>query len=155
MLFKYDMVISKYTWAVTSSSFKYYIAANVSVTTISCIHRNGKLNVNFVHVSTSRFSPALVPVGAMRESLEDVELEGFTIPKGTMVAPNLYEMHHNEDDWPQPHSFKPERWLTSDPQNPDKLVAIPTPDSFMPFGLGWHLKLPINDYNGTNYRVIS
>ena len=56
-----------------------------------------------------RLCPA-VPV-VMRGLVEPMELGGYTIPAGTIVAPCIYLVHHREDIYPHPFSFMPERFL--------------------------------------------
>ncbi|RWA04932.1 hypothetical protein EKO27_g10173 [Xylaria grammica] len=38
-------------------------------------------------------------------------VDGHIIPNGTQVDVNIYSLHHNEDYFPNPFSFRPERWL--------------------------------------------
>jgi len=60
---------------------------------------------------------------------EDADLNGFTIPKGTTVLPNLWAVHNNPDVWPEPEKFKPERHLSSSGN------FIPS-NHIVPFGVG-------------------
>lgn len=41
-------------------------------------------------------------------------VDGYVIPPGTQVGVNLYSLHHNEDYFPEPFIFRPERWLVDD-----------------------------------------
>ena len=59
----------------------------------------------------------------------DVEVGGYTIPKGAMIVPHIYAAHHNPDDWPEPNTFKPERWIGPD----NKIRKF---DAFLPFSQG-------------------
>ena len=43
---------------------------------------------------------------------------------------NFWSIHHNEEDWPEPEKFRPERFLEEDGTLSDKRF------SFMPFGGG-------------------
>jgi cytochrome P450 len=54
------------------------------------------------------------------------ELGGFQLPPGTIVAPCIYLLHHRADIYPDPHTFRPERFIDT------------TPDtySWLPFGGG-------------------
>jgi len=54
------------------------------------------------------------------------ELGGFQLPAGTIVAPCIYLLHHRADIYPDPHSFRPERFIDT------------TPDTYawLPFGGG-------------------
>ena len=44
-------------------------------------------------------------------SICDTELDGVTIPKDTMVWPNVWYLNHNEEVWGDPFAFRPERYL--------------------------------------------
>jgi cytochrome P450 len=56
-----------------------------------------------------RLCPA-VPL-VMRKLLEPMQIGGYTIPVGTIVAPCIYLTHLREDIYPDAHSFRPERFL--------------------------------------------
>jgi cytochrome P450 family 135 len=58
---------------------------------------------------TLRLCPA-VPV-VMRRLVEPMRLGGYTLPPKTIVAPCVYLMHRRPDIYPQPLSFRPERFL--------------------------------------------
>ncbi len=58
---------------------------------------------------TLRLCPA-VPV-VMRRLAESIELDGYTIPADSIVAPCVFLMHRRADIYPQPRSFRPERFL--------------------------------------------
>lgn len=45
-----------------------------------------------------------------RVALEDDEIEGWLIPKGAMIIPFIYGVHHREDLWPDHMKFDPERF---------------------------------------------
>lgn len=38
-------------------------------------------------------------------------IDGHVIPDGTLIGVNAYALHHNEKYFPQPFTFRPERWL--------------------------------------------
>ena len=48
-----------------------------------------------------------------REAVEDVELEGYVIPKGWKVLPLFRSIHHTSDFFPHPHKFDPSRFEVS------------------------------------------
>lgn len=62
-----------------------------------------------------------------REAVEDVEYQGYLIPKGWKVLPLFRNIHHNPDHFPCPEKFDPSRF-----------EAAPKPNTFMPFGNGTH-----------------
>lgn len=45
-----------------------------------------------------------------RVALEDDEVAGFHIPKGTIVTPFIYGVHHSDGLWKDPEAFCPERF---------------------------------------------
>lgn len=54
------------------------------------------------------------PVINLLEATEDCTLStGYHIPAGTNLMVNLWKIHRDEQVWPDPHSFKPERFLYS------------------------------------------
>ncbi|XP_057480165.1 abscisic acid 8'-hydroxylase CYP707A2-like [Actinidia eriantha] len=62
-----------------------------------------------------------------REAVEDVEFEGYLIPKGWKVLPVFRNIHHSPDNFPEPDKFDPSRFKVA-----------PKPNTFLPFGNGTH-----------------
>ncbi|TRX91633.1 hypothetical protein FHL15_007415 [Xylaria flabelliformis] len=58
-------------------------------------------------------------------------VDGHVIPKGTLVGVNIYALHHNEEYFPDPFIYKPERWL--DGEAGDRINSIA---AFAPFSTG-------------------
>ncbi|CAG7732710.1 unnamed protein product, partial [Allacma fusca] len=54
-----------------------------------------------------RFS-TIIPFSIFHKVSEDIEFHGYSIPKDTMIAPNFYTAHFDEDVWGDPHNFRPE-----------------------------------------------
>lgn len=46
---------------------------------------------------------------------------GQFVPAGTIVSSSPYLQNYNEDVFPDPFAFKPERWLTKDPTELQRL----------------------------------
>ncbi|KAL5498334.1 hypothetical protein ACEPAH_2476 [Sanghuangporus vaninii] len=57
-----------------------------------------------------RFNPA-VPIGIPHESTQDDVYRGWTIPSGSMVVPNIWQMMRDEQYFPDPERFDPERFV--------------------------------------------
>jgi len=76
---------------------------------------------------SSRLFPS-VP-GIERKATEDVELDGFKVPAGTSVSILIYALHRNEESFPDPLVYKPERFL------PDQSIGR-NPFAFVPFSAG-------------------
>ncbi|KAJ7043052.1 cytochrome P450 [Mycena alexandri] len=62
-------------------------------------------------------------------AVED-EYRGYRIPAGSVVIPNTWAILHDEAMYPDPYSFKPERWLLDGKLNP----AIMDPEMIFGFG---------------------
>ncbi|KAI0485705.1 cytochrome P450 [Xylaria cf. heliscus] len=58
-------------------------------------------------------------------------IDGHIIPPGTHVGVNIYALHHNEEYFPEPFTFKPERFLSGDVQGGEQ-----SRKAFAPFSLG-------------------
>ncbi|KAI0788694.1 cytochrome P450 [Abortiporus biennis] len=75
----------------------------------------------------SRWDPVL-PTGVPHQSTEDDYFMGCFIPKGTLVIPNSCGMLHNEQDYPDPFKFNPDRFLKEGKLNPS--IRDPTTITF-------------------------
>lgn len=60
-------------------------------------------------------------------------IDGHVVPSGTEVGVNTYTIHHNEEYFPHPFAFKPERWLPSETPNEQIKTAL---EAFIPFSIG-------------------
>lgn len=73
---------------------------------------------------TLRIRP--VAAAVPRKTMQDLDLGGYHVPAGTNTIPCAAILHFREDLWPEPETFRPERFL-------DKR---PSPFHFLPFGGG-------------------
>ena len=86
---------------------------------------------------TLRMAPATT-ITAWREedpnsrSTEPFVVDGHVIPRGTNVGVNSYCLMHNEEYFPEPFAFRPERWLGN--ENSDSMATMRA--AFIPFALG-------------------
>jgi cytochrome P450 len=71
-----------------------------------------------------RVRPTLAMIA--RKLHAPMQLGEYEVPAGWIVAPSLYLTHHNASVYPEPHEFKPERFLG----------ARPDPYAWFPFGGG-------------------
>ena len=62
----------------------------------------------------------------------DTTLQGFTIPKNSVVFANFFGVHMNSAIWDEPEKFRPERFL-------DGEGHVTRPDAYMPFSVGKYL----------------
>ncbi len=84
----------------------------------------GDAYLDAVIKETLRLRPPVSVV--VRRLLAPATLGGYDLPGGTLVAPCVYLIHHREDVYEDPGSFRPERFL-------EQRAAVPT---WIPFGGG-------------------
>ena len=77
-----------------------------------------------------RLHPPLILL--LRVAKEEIELSGFTIPAGALVAASPAVSNRIAEDFPDPDAFVPERYLV--PRDEDKA----NPWTWIPFGAGRH-----------------
>ncbi|XP_042268321.1 cytochrome P450 2F2-like isoform X2 [Thunnus maccoyii] len=70
-----------------------------------------------------------VPLSVFHCTTKDTELMGYSIPKGTMIIPNLTSVLKEEGQWKFPHEFNPENFLNDQGE-------FVKPEAFMPFSAG-------------------
>jgi cytochrome P450 len=63
---------------------------------------------------TLRARPVL-PNAAPRLTMQPVEIGGFEYPEGICLHPNAYLIHHDPEIYPDPYTFRPERFLDNPP----------------------------------------
>jgi len=86
--------------------------------------------VNALVKEILRWNPA-VPLGLSHQATQDDVYRGYTIPKGAVVWANIWSILHDENIFPNPKAFKPERFL----QQEKPLERISDP-SLLAFGFG-------------------
>lgn len=75
---------------------------------------------------TMRLYPTVISF-ASRQATETVDINGQTLPQGTIVVYNSWLVHRHPEIWPDPLEFNPDRF---------KPGAEIHPCAFAPFGLG-------------------
>src|SRR4051794_29087592 len=62
---------------------------------------------------TLRLRPVIVVV--VRKLTEPIELGGYELPAGARVVPSIHLIHRDPQTYPEPHQFRPERFLDNPP----------------------------------------
>ncbi|KAI4482451.1 hypothetical protein M0802_013692 [Mischocyttarus mexicanus] len=70
----------------------------------------------------------IIPISGPRRVLKDTNFEGYFLSKNTTILINKYSVQMDPDLYPNPHEFKPERFLKDGIYQMDK--------NLMPFGKG-------------------
>ncbi len=69
--------------------------------------------VNAIVLEVLRWNPA-VPLGLAHRVTQDDVYRGYFIRKGTVVWANIWSMLHDPAVFPDPHEFRPARYLKED-----------------------------------------
>ena len=101
---------------------------------------NGDRPVEFADRTSLPYIQALIqdliriadihPIGVVHSPSEDVEMDGFLIPKGSFVFPNFHHIHHDPMYWEKPNELYPEHWLDAEGN------FISKREGFLAFGVG-------------------
>lgn len=75
-----------------------------------------------VKESTRLYPPAW---GFGRETLQDCEIGGYRVPKGTQVVVSQWVMHRDGRYFENPETFRPERWLDGSTDGLPKYAYFP------------------------------
>uniref|UniRef100_A0A6G1R778 Cytochrome P450, family 2, subfamily J, polypeptide 22 n=1 Tax=Hypotaenidia okinawae TaxID=2861861 RepID=A0A6G1R778_9GRUI len=70
----------------------------------------------------------IIPFNVPRLTVKDIVLDGFHIPKGTVLLPNLTSVMFDKEEWETPNSFNPGHFL--------KDGQFWKREAFMPFSIG-------------------
>ncbi|XP_015906093.1 cytochrome P450 2J4 [Parasteatoda tepidariorum] len=73
----------------------------------------------------------LAPLNTSRIASEDIKIQGYDIPRGTVIIGNNWGLHHDTRYWKEPEKFMPERFLSND----GKQVNVKQ-ESYVPFSYG-------------------
>jgi len=58
----------------------------------------------------------IIPAADARKLQEDMQVGPYLVPAGTVVAPNIFLTHRRADIYPDPLSFRPERFIDDKPE---------------------------------------
>ncbi|KZS98116.1 cytochrome P450 [Sistotremastrum niveocremeum HHB9708] len=81
-----------------------------------------------------RFNP-VVPLALPRRATEDCEYNGLLIPENSIVSVNVWAILRDENEYPEPSKFKPERFLETRDGKPALRSDVLDPHSVF-FGIG-------------------
>ncbi|CAK8696143.1 unnamed protein product [Clavelina lepadiformis] len=77
---------------------------------------------------TMRFATA-TPLGFQHKTNKDAEINGYFIPKGITVTPNIWAVHNDPKYFDEPEKFKPERFI-------DEIGNFAKSEHVIPFSVG-------------------
>ncbi|KMO71103.1 cytochrome P450 [Mycolicibacterium chubuense] len=78
--------------------------------------------VQVLHEAVRLCPPA---AGVARVVTRDIEVTGYRVEKGSLVALGLYALHHDPELWPDPMAFDPDRFSPENVQARDRWQFLP------------------------------
>ncbi|KAK1232583.1 hypothetical protein PQX77_004294 [Marasmius sp. AFHP31] len=79
--------------------------------------RESLIYLQAVLLEVQRWQPA-TPIGVAHYTHVEDEYRGYRIPKDSTVIGNTWAFLHDEEMYPDPYAFKPERWIKDGKINP-------------------------------------
>ncbi|TDL24453.1 cytochrome P450 [Rickenella mellea] len=76
-----------------------------------------------------------VPLGLPHQVSQDDVYRGYSIRKGTIIWANIWSILHDENYFPKPNEFRPERYLKTDDYDPSEILRHCDPLAIA-FGFG-------------------
>ena len=61
-------------------------------------------------------------------------IDGRAVPAGVDVGVGIYSIHHQDDYYPEPYQYRPERWIVTE-DNPQEVVDVAR-SAWAPFSIG-------------------
>ncbi|KAH9487035.1 Cytochrome P450 monooxygenase [Psilocybe cubensis] len=79
--------------------------------------------VEAILLETLRWAP-VTPLSLPHRVIEEDEYEGYHIPAGAVVTPNVWAIMHSEDIYPEPFKFNPDRYYKGSNKEPLQVDPI-------------------------------
>jgi len=93
---------------------------------------------------------------------EDLQYGGFTIPRGTPISQTSHFIHLNEEYWPRPMEFQPERWTSAEVDAERRAAGFEVTDLpkgnkkwLVPFAKGSRICVGVNLTNALSYLTLA
>ncbi|PPQ88179.1 hypothetical protein CVT25_005144 [Psilocybe cyanescens] len=102
--------------------------------------------IRSILAETYRWSPA-APLGIPHAVTQDDVYDGYDIPKGATILPNVWGMLHDPEAYPRPMDFDPERYKGSD----SEMLKV----TDLVFGFGRRVCPGIHFAEGTLFAIIA
>ncbi|XP_072014714.1 cytochrome P450 2J4-like [Amphiura filiformis] len=88
-----------------------------------------ELSFTFATLLEVQRTASITPLGVPHACGNDTTLGPYYIPKGSIILPNLWAIHHDPDVWANPDEFNPERFL-------DENGVLQEKEELIPFTIG-------------------
>lgn len=119
LLGKHPLIHKQVTEEIATSNSDYFASENLA-------------NLSYTKAVLNEVLRLYPPVpGICLQAMEELEIDGYPIKKGSIVIINLYATHHHPEIWSRPNEFYPNHFLNQQAGNRHKYA-------FFPFGGGLH-----------------
>uniref|UniRef100_A0AC34FIA1 Cytochrome P450 n=1 Tax=Panagrolaimus sp. ES5 TaxID=591445 RepID=A0AC34FIA1_9BILA len=95
---------------------------------INLSDKNSLIYVN-AFINEVQRSVNLLPLNLLHKTMKDVKIGDFLIKKNTAVVPQISAVMYNKKIFPEPHKFKPERFI-------DEKGGLKKVEELIPFSIG-------------------
>ncbi|XP_033630841.1 cytochrome P450 1A1-like [Asterias rubens] len=136
----FDTVSAVLTWALLlmilhpdiQRDIQEEIDAVIGVDRLPQLSDRGKLPLTEACLHEVLRYSSVVPFTIPHTTTRDTHLNGYPIPKDTVIFVNLYSINQDPTVWQNPEEFNPRRFLTADggSVDPERTASV------MPFGAG-------------------
>lgn len=100
------------------------IAANIGLEKLPEIEDKIKLPYTEAFMTEVQRTCGVTPIIGPRRTFQDVTFENYSIPKNAPILINIHSVHMDPDIFPNPHEFKPERFLKNGIYQPDENMLV-------------------------------
>ncbi|NXO25127.1 CP2J2 protein, partial [Cisticola juncidis] len=87
------------------------IDAVIGQARLPCLEDRSSLHYTNAVIHEVQRRGNVIPFNAPRMATEDAYVDGYCIPKGTLVMANLTSLMCDKNEWKTPHTFNPEHFL--------------------------------------------
>ncbi|XP_076048582.1 cytochrome P450 2L1-like isoform X1 [Oratosquilla oratoria] len=96
---------------------------------------NDRMNLQYLEAMLNEVHrhASFVPLGVPHLVTEDTDLEGYVLPKGSIVLANIFSCHFDPCYWKYPEKFYPEHFID------EKGKCMTKREGFLPFSVGRHV----------------
>ncbi|XP_065652571.1 steroid 17-alpha-hydroxylase/17,20 lyase-like [Hydra vulgaris] len=118
-------------WPEYQDKLYYEILKITSGNRYPCLSDRPMLHLMQASIHETLRLSSVAPLGVAHKAMESSSICGKPVPKGAIILPNLWSIHHDETHWNNAMSFYPERWLEKSGE-----FSLKLGEAYLPFSSG-------------------